>query len=527
MIDFLLVFLPSALATTIQWLVFTLATVLVAVLLVRRFTSRKTLSIRTWGKPPRESPMEPEALSDGLREGLERIWRAHESESALLSAGETAHFGEPKRESEDLGSRAVSLFADNSPVGFLLSLSSRIWPSLELEGELVEEEDQQIVCCARLKKGKTYYHAWQLPIPPEGMAPSELSMALAYRVVLDTARLGVLDQSTGVGTRSWRAFRALTEAMELWKDPAFDLDEDPRVEAVEAKLSQAIRLDPGYALAYLNRGTLRLLTFRSAESNRKAREDFQEARRLAGDAGGWETETGSLADARVAGLAAMGIARTFSQERHRFGNLDASAVDQSRRAAARAVALLDRSPEALYALAFAWHCTETLEDIEKGMGYYREITRHAEGRHPAVHNNLGYILMKGGELLNRQGKVEEAQEWWRQAEKEMRLTLEISDPKRRTTVFSRANLGYLYRLQGQYSRAETEYRKALAPNPETSRYTNGLNELACLYAEWNRRDEALKYHKLALESAMDPDHEEKLQREFRESLGDAPANGIR
>ena len=96
----------------------------------------------------------------------------------------------------------------------------------------------------------------------------------------------------------------------------------------------------------------------------------------------------------------------------------------------------------------------------------------------------------------------------------MRLTLKISDPKRRTTPFSHANLGNLLRLRGEHEAAEEEYLKALAPDPERSTYTNGLNERACLYAQMGREGEAEKYHRLALRSTEDPGHREKLEGEY-------------
>jgi tetratricopeptide (TPR) repeat protein len=179
-------------------------------------------------------------------------------------------------------------------------------------------------------------------------------------------------------------------------------------------------------------------------------------------------------------------------------------VAPARKAAEKAVTLLGRSPESLYALAFAWHCTETLEDIEIGKDVYDEILAREPKKHPAVYNNLGYILMVGGEKLRTAGRTREAERWWKEAEKHMRRTLALSDPNRRTTPFTHANLGNLHRLRGAYDLAEREYLQALGPEPEASKYTNGLNELACLYAEMGKREKADRYHELALRSADDP-----------------------
>lgn len=514
MTDFLLGFLPGALARVVELGILALATTLVLVLFIRRFSARRTLTVQSWGKPVSETHVDGKSLADNLRQGLESIWRAHANEGGLTSSGEAAGLANPRRESEDLGSRAVSLLAENSPVGFLVGLSSRIWPALELEGEMVVGEERKLLCNARLKKGKSFFHAWQLPVPDGRDAARDLAEELGYRIVLDTARIGILDDSRSAGTGDWRAFRALTWAMERWNAPSFSLDDPAAVESVLGKLSEAIDLDPDYALAWLNRGVLQLLTFRNAETNRRAREDFLTAERLAREQADEAAKTRARVSRRVEGMAALGIARTLSQDRHRFGRPDPETVAPARQAAERAVTLLGRSPEALYALAFAWHCTETLEDIREGRRIYKEIIAREPRKHPAVHNNLGYILMVGGEHLRALGQEKEAEKWWRDAEREMRLTLRISDPQRRTTAFSHANLGNLLRLRGRFQEAEAEYRKSLAPDPQQSTYTNGLNELACLYQEMGRGKEAKEYHALALASTDDAGHQKKLRAAF-------------
>ena len=519
MTDFLLGLLPGAVARVAELTLLALATALVLVLLARRFSARRTLTVRSWGEPASQTSSDGKALANHLRGHLERIWRAHANQGGLTSSGERASLGNPRRESEDLGSKAVSLLAGNSPVGFLVGLSSRIWPALELEGETVVGEDRKLLCCARLRKGKKFYHAWQRPVPEAKDSSEALAEELAYRIVLDTARIGVLDASQSAGTSNWQAFRALTRAMEIWNRPDFDLDDPEMVEAVAGTLSEAIEADPDYALAWLNRGVLRLLTFRDADTNRQAREDFLQAEALAREKADAEAQTRPVVSRRVEGMAALGLSRTLSQDRHRFGRPDEETVAPARSAAERAVTLLGRSPEALYALAFAWHCTETLGDIRVGREIYEEIIALEPRKHPAVHNNLGYILMVGGEHLRALGQEEEAERWWGEAEGEMRITLRISDTKRRTTPFTHANLGNLYRLRRSFAKAEGEYLEALTPDPETSTYTNGLNELACLYAEMGREEDAARYHELALRSAGDPDHEEKLRQAMSRASG--------
>lgn len=510
MMDLLLGFVPGFLRTAVEVGILLLATGVVLALLLRRASTRKALFVRTFGEPAVDAALDGKALADGVRDRLRRIWQAHASR-ALSAEGEATNLADPRRQNENLGSRAVTLLAENSPVGFLVGLSAHIWPTLEVEGEVVVGDQRRLLGQARLRKGKRFYHAWQVETPRDGEGVEEVADELAYRIALDTARLGVLDESRSAGTRSWQAFRALTEAMELWNAPDFSLAEPEKVAAVEAKLTEAVEHDPGYALAHYNRGTLLLITFRDAATNARALDHFRRARELAVQ----QAEAASLekvfVDRRMEGMANLGIARSLSQDRHRYGRMDPEIVAEARRAASLASTYLDESTPALYALAFAWHCTETLPDIREGRRIYERIVKREPNRHTAVHNNLGYILMVGGEHLRKLGKRDEAEEWWRLAEKHMETTLRITGPGHRTREFTHANLGNLHRLRGRYAEAERAYLRALAPEPERSGYTNGLNELACLYREMGREDDAVRFHDLALASTDDRDHRRRLQ----------------
>lgn len=144
-----------------------------------------------------------------------------------------------------------------------------------------------------------------------------------------------------------------TEAMTLWNAPDFSPNDKVSVAAVEAKLEEPVTRDPSYSLAHCNRGTLLLTTFSHAATN--------------------------------------------DQARHRFGRLDPAIVERAREAAQEATNFLKESPESLYALAFAWHCTETLEDIMRGRAVYEKITDGEPKKYVAVHNNLGssYRLQHG------------------------------------------------------------------------------------------------------------------------------------
>ncbi|HKK07975.1 MAG TPA: hypothetical protein VKA44_03750, partial [Gemmatimonadota bacterium] len=280
MLDLLLGLLPDAARAAVTAALLVLGTAVVLGLLYRRFSTRKALLVRAFGQPAGEFGVDGRALADALRDRLRAIWSAHASDEGLYAQAETTSIGDPKRRSEALGSRTVSLLAGRSPLGFLVDVSARLWPVLELEGEVVIGQERELVCHARLRRGDRYFHAWSAPLPrpprrprtgADGSPLGEVVEELAYRIVLDASRLRVLDESRGAGTRSWRAFRALTEAMRLWTSPDFRPDDPASVARVDARLAEALEHDPDYALASYDRGILHLLTFRDAESNARAR----------------------------------------------------------------------------------------------------------------------------------------------------------------------------------------------------------------------------------------------------------------
>ena len=144
---------------------------------------------------------------------------------------------------------------------------------------------------------------------------TEVADELAHRIVLDTARLPHLEGSGTSSTRDWKAFRALTRAIRRWEAADFRVDDAGSFGEVDALLERALKHDPGYALAWYNRGALHMSAFQGASE------------------------------------------------------IDEDVVTAARQAAQEAVTLLGREdPAAMQALAFAWHCTERLDDIRKGTG---------------------------------------------------------------------------------------------------------------------------------------------------------------
>ena len=91
------------------------------------------------------------------------------------------------------------------------------------------------------------------------------------------------------------------------------------------------------------------------------------------------------------------------------------------------------------------------------------------------------------------------------------------------TSYTHANLGNLYRVRGNYDKALEYYMEALDHEPETSDYTNGLNELARLYFDQGDLTKGFESHRLALRTLSEPtedeDHQKlKLMREVNDIL---------
>jgi len=522
--------------SVLKWAAAVLANVFVVILLIRAFRYRNALLIREVGESARKLDVSGRELASTLRTALERIWKAHKSE-ALSAAGESTNLADPRSVSEDLGSKALQFMAGNSPVGFLVDLSSYVWSTLELEGEVVVGEDWTNVWGVRLRRGNKYYHGWRTELSEEGV--DEAVEELAHRIAMDTGRLGVLQKGEkkwgwrgrsgaerthrprSTGTRNWRAFRALTEAMALWNHPDYSPTNEEDVAAVDAKLAEAIQHDPGYALALYNRGTLHLTTFSTPTANDRALQYFEKALAAATNQVRDASQVKVQVDHRVRGMAHLGIARSCSQAVHRYGRTDENLVKRAREAADEATIYLNQSHESLYAKAFAWHCTETYEDIRVGREVYEEIIEEAPRKYSSVHNNLGYILVKGGEHLMKRGQEKKARKWWKDAEEQLKITIELEGHTGRWE-FAYANLGDLYRLQGRFQDGEREYLKALAPDPRKSTYTNGLNELAVLYRDWGQETsdpekltKAKEFHDLALATTTDEGVREKLRAQFQ------------
>ena len=502
--------LPEPIGELIIWAIVVLGALITVFLSLRRIVLRKTMFIRSFSEHVGDAPIDRSRFAKRLTKQMKEIRSAHK-ESALKGSGEAMDLSTPRRLTENVGSRVGAFLVNRSPVGLLLTAAGWVWPRLELAGTAgVKGSTLRCDCyLTGVPPGARIWERDRKPLVPfhvevgcNGPDPElGLSEKLAYRIVMDVPQLPIpqTQDRISLGTTTWEAFKAHTEALRLWQGPDFKIDLPEQVKKVGAKLNDSIGNDSEYALAHYNLAVLTYLRHESPETNQLARTYFLEAARLARESG----------DKPTRGLAWVGVSRCYSQDRHRYGRMEAEVVNKARYAASYAVELLPHDPRTLYASAFAWHCTETLDDIRKGRPGYEEIIRKYPDKYIAVYNNLGYILMVGGELLQAQGNPEEAKDWWKQAERNMKKAIALSKVHHR---MANANLGNLQRLRNDYQGALDYYREALGGDPETSEYTNGLNELARLYfdmglsnssapeAKANHMTQGLHHHQHALRS---------------------------
>lgn len=497
-----------------------LSVLILAYLAVRRFLFRNNLYISNLSQPVRlengKVITRAQLTNEVIRE-IRNILAAHPTKSGLDRGGEVTQLRLPQRLSENVGVNFEKIIEVALEINPLAKLTQKVvywlWPPLVAKIEMHRDNDT-IYCHGTLIRGKPL----MTPIyvrksVDETDLLTSLAEELVYRVVIDSVRRRRSRGLAYVGTENWKALKAHTEALREWQEPAFDLNVPQSIARVQKLLEESIEHDPNYAMAHYNLAVLIHSQFRNAEFNELARSNFQKAAVLAQNAGLGNPQAKTSGSQRVEGLAKVGISRCYSQDRHRFGNMDQKVVEEAREAAEEAMRLLKGDADALYALAFAWHCTEVLEDIKAGRALYEKIIRKEPKKYPTVHNNLGYILMTGGHLLEKEGKIKEAEEWYEAAQQQMNIVIETTGRDVPSLRFSYANRGNLNRLRHQYERAIQDYVLALDHDPENSKYTNGLNELACVYFDRNKNDDmvqAIKYHTLALNTTSDRNHHLRL-----------------
>ena len=223
-----------------------------------------------------------------------------------------------------------------------------------------------------------------------GQVMDEMARELGLKVIIQ--------QSPSIDINNWQALEHLTIAIERWPKSSIQagqIDSLGMFKEIEEALLEASRLDPSSPLVNYNLGLLYYYRYKP-DDNEEARKLFNQASRTP--------------NARLKGLAKIGLARCFCQDYHRFGRETPAVLNEARELAGEAIALLERAKSeagkkhahlikldlarAYACRAFAYHVTEQPDDIEKGKADYLDVIDQTHPDVPTyVYNNLGYILM--------------------------------------------------------------------------------------------------------------------------------------
>ena len=563
---------PFVAETLVDWLTIVLFYGALVVAVTHRLRTANSVFIRRFGTP-KDLDVDTRALAHRMLALVAEYEEVH-TRGLLTAAGARSGLKDPRLVAEGVGVAAARwYFLEESGVALLYSLFKWILPLKVVVGDFSKSDNPRTIYAKVERKG--LFRSGLLAdgrailsgIGPDAL--DEATIEVTYELLLSAATGAGIGRSERPGTRSWRALRALTEGLEAWSRTD-DLP-DHLADEVEAKLLEALKHDPGYPLAHYNRGAFFYREKRGAAANEEAKKHFLVARDMARQR--LQLEQGLVAgraDTRLVGLASIGVARTYCQDVHRYGHLnynqdqlqqaeqsgEAPPWMEARKAAAEAVLHLPGDPQAVYAEAFAWHCTVSdgltedelatrKRDIDEGRKRYESVVsarrlpgwQRRAAKYAVLHNNLGYVLMMGGEVradearrANERGsnrvalqKRRVAEKWWTKAEDHMRITITVSAPDVYLKAYSLANLGNLQRLRGQLDDGEGSYDSAIeewasvrALHPSDAGpavYVDGLAERARLFVQaGDRAADALSDHRLALSSAQSPQHRFKIAR---------------
>lgn len=266
-------------------------------------------------------------------------------------------------------------------------------------------------------------------------------------------------------------------------------------EAAIERYQQSVGIEPDYALAHYNLGTLLYNRF-TATDNDRAIEHLRKAA---------ETAEGTLK-----ALALGVLSRAYCQQVHRYGHEKMPWMSWAEEASAKAVQLGPDLEEAWlargFALQFLGKAREAIEAYWRVMALPGDSTEELRLKSSAE-NNRAYIAM------TEFNDLKEAEVLFKHA-----LAL---DPHNK---FSYANLGEIYKRQKNHSAALVAFEQAVRLDP---RYINGTNELGMLYIamaadarearKQKEMEEALKaarqWHERAL--SLVPKEEERHRAELR------------
>lgn len=517
--------------------------------IVRQMLPKDRLYIREFAPKKTNMPPDlPAEFAQTLINELNDIIGSHASKG-LFERGEANIDVNPYREKLNIVFlQFVEDKVATGPFAAMIGIIDRIWPRYTIEGT-IHEYHGEVSCVAKLMYGTKMRSKW---IEPEEEDQQKTTFAiaqrLAYRIIFDMLWDPDYLGDTQTGTVSLGSFYYHTRALRRWATSRDVINANREVfDDVDGMFGTASDQDNLYALSYYNRGVLFYESGRGATTNNRALDLFNESiekadqvlkdidglrdhvamHLLGGDADSVKpdtlkaiTDTLQRGAKRVKGAALIGKSRCLSQNVHRYG-MDKDLSEEAREAANEAERLMGQIPSVLYAKAFAWHCTEKLADIRTGKQYYEQITTQYPNMFETVHLNLGYILMEGAqELISlpfKEAKVE-AKEWFDNSVEQLRMASEIAPPGSAIKKFAFANLGNVYRLQGDYARAKETYQQAIDIDPE---YINGMAERSWVSVDEGDVEEAITWHKKALQKAYENSsgtHVRKIRSQFIERL---------
>lgn len=300
--------------------------------------------------------------------------------------------------------------------------------------------------------------------------------------------------------KTWRGYRAFMDGYTHHIRYIRSGNTAEREGAIE-KYRQSVTIEPDYALAHYNLGTLLYNRFTATDNDRAI-----EHLRRAAEAG----------EATLKALALGVLARAYCQQVHRYGHEKMPWMAWAEEASNMAVQLGPDLEETWLAHGFALQCLgKPREAIE---AYWRVMALPGDSPEElrlksSAENNRAYIAM------TEFNDLKEAEVLFKHA-----LAL---DPHNK---FSYANLGEIYKRQRNYSAALVAFEQAVRLDP---RYINGTNELGMLYiamaadardsGKQKEMEEALKtarhWHERAL--SIVPKEEARHRAELRKRFAKA------
>lgn len=300
--------------------------------------------------------------------------------------------------------------------------------------------------------------------------------------------------------KTWRGYRAFMDGYTHHIRYIRSGNTAEREAAIE-KYRQSVTIEPGYALAHYNLGTLLYNRF-TATDNDRAIEHLRKA--------------AEASEATLKALSLGVLSRAYCQQVHRYGHEKMPWMAWAEEASNIAVQLEPDLEETWLAHGFALQLLgRPREAIE---AYWRVMALPGDSPEElrlksSAENNRAYIAM------TEFNDLKEAEVLFKHA-----LAL---DPHNK---FSYANLGEIYKRQKNYAAALVAFEQAVRLDP---RYINGTNELGMLYiamaadardsGKQKEMEEALKTaaHWHARAFSIVPEEEERHRTEIRKRFAKA------